>query len=1755
MSQPSTTHPAGPKLGHSDDPTPRPDAQEPDLETTNWNAVKLLASKHGIHLRSYEEEREERRQHRVDQQLESPSVDSDPTEITDVDTDLGVGTPFRITARHVQNGRVIYTFKWRGPDVAAAAAKDGIRSTSAGSGVRIPSSSSHGSMSGISNSDAEDDFNPPFHPDASKSSGKKSNFMSLAASRSIPALRSKPSNGLLKALGGSVLATPTASRHASIQPSASESFSSSPQRPNHHQSVRVVSGKARESLPRHEPQPASGTPPSQPSLQGGDVLGAILGLPHDAVTSPTTQLPPSFLPPSQTVPTIRSFGRTIAVRRGPVRAPPSPIHWDHSPIPQVQNVGEPLFDDLSAFAGSAGASSPTMPPEAAPALREMQSFDSAASTQTTRPDPEATNGQAGSRDDESEHATLMFDVFQMYQTSSRRLSTDPHLAASPAESGRRATQRPHSRASSVDTASNGPGPSAAPSAHATSTSAAPGDDPRFVLWAVRDPVDDEKLILSDRQSAHPEQTTQGTPDHAAPSSTRRWSSRIASQPDASPSSHTSRSSRSKTNGSTNRPVSVSVSANYRSFIIAATPTRLVAELTSEIDNRLMTDFFYTFREYMTPGQLLRLLISRFEWAMAAPQSPEDEARRRIVRVRTYVIIKYWLTNFFDIDFLPNRELRNALTSWLNGIDSDPELPHRPADLSIIKSLKKVVRSLKHSYEESGVSGLLRGQPGDQDSVGSTASASGAHDESRPATARSSASGTAHIAGTEPHVGSSGNRPAASSAIPSTPSQRSEGAFPREQGERSPSMGNNALHAGGSASAPPPLPSSYSAFSRALVNTVGRLARMKRTLGNKSNIGATSADSSGLEAFEFEANELGDLLYVRGGVENFIKYFHGEESVSEDDGGGAVSDDAFVNEETPSLSASSRVSTSTPASSVADMSLEAPEQADATKSSLGLGIDAVPAEAGAEGGEANESHAVPVLLPPASIHEEGADGDQEVLDAAGLPGLSDDGRQLKTEHATVHHAVSDRTLRSAASEQTENGLQAANRPLEAIIRQSSSSQRLRRRRSTQSYRSTTGPNIVQIDDIDLSSDEDDGVVQRALRRLPGARDLRMANNMQDIRPMRQSFDSMSSFGRVYSERDRNSVGTSGSSIFPPRDRHLEPPRDITQVHTELLDPDEALAGYELVKGFRIEDFASDDEGNEPGDVEEALRRLEGFIDEDKKAERARRVETLWEQSRARRALEERGRLSGTTESTQEEEDEESGVLGAPSVRDSTGQASETQPEEQQERRSLTVAPQRSSVSTSGGRADTPPLARLRKEYDQQRSIWPPARLGHAGGDTNDAPPPPTRLVAAPPVRVLAGDDTKMSQSHDRSDKAASLSATRESAIAAPVIMARQQEELRRRQARGRTPTPAMALGSPWGTTPHPPVHRCFLLNYKTDVIARQFTLIECELFKSVDWSELVSDRWRERRYKDEVLDWEAFYQERVRARAVAEAEGLPYRETAVEGIIARFNLTCNWVASEVILTRNIDERVAVISKLIRIAFKCYQQMNFATLVQICFGLQTPWVERLRKTWSKVGLWEMRIFRDLKALTTPRGNFRPLRNAMQEMVVDGRLEDLITSTGPPQPRRGGGSAANTGRPGESIGVRMMDRCVPFFGLFISELASADALPSFVDPTSPNSAADLAPAPSPAPRDAPPRLAKLANPAAFSALPPLPAGLELQPMINLYKYRSVATIVKTVLAFQAKAANYTFHADAGVYVKCLKIRCLNGHQMTQISEIAEI
>lgn len=122
-------------------------------------------------------------------------------------------------------------------------------------------------------------------------------------------------------------------------------------------------------------------------------------------------------------------------------------------------------------------------------------------------------------------------------------------------------------------------------------------------------------------------------------------------------------------------------------LLAATEVYLVKEITSVkfLDYELISDFFLTYRSFMTPADLARQLFARLRWAVS-----RTDPTGRIVRVRTFVALRHWVLNYFIDDFEPDFALRALFCDLVNGLARDVQ--QRPGggggDGQVLNELKK-----------------------------------------------------------------------------------------------------------------------------------------------------------------------------------------------------------------------------------------------------------------------------------------------------------------------------------------------------------------------------------------------------------------------------------------------------------------------------------------------------------------------------------------------------------------------------------------------------------------------------------------------------------------------------------------------------------------------------------------------------------------------------------------------------------------------------------------------------------------------------------------------------------------------------------------------------------------------------------------------------------------------------------------------------------------------------------------------------------
>ncbi|KAI7882593.1 ras GEF [Lichtheimia hyalospora FSU 10163] len=299
---------------------------------------------------------------------------------------------------------------------------------------------------------------------------------------------------------------------------------------------------------------------------------------------------------------------------------------------------------------------------------------------------------------------------------------------------------------------------------------------------------------------------------------------------------------------------------------------------------------------------------------------------------------------------------------------------------------------------------------------------------------------------------------------------------------------------------------------------------------------------------------------------------------------------------------------------------------------------------------------------------------------------------------------------------------------------------------------------------------------------------------------------------------------------------------------------------------------------------------------------------------------------------------------------------------------------------------------------------------------------------------------------------------------------------------------------------PDLYQPFILQYRSEIIAQQFCCIEQQLLQNVTWDELVELRWRKNQQ-----------QHRNAGKRVLEDESELWRRQR-QGCG-----TCQWITSEIVQTRSLETRIRVIEKYIRIALKCFHHRNYSTLMQILLGLQSPAVSRLERTWQRLDQYELRIFGELKELAKPFLNWKSVRHAMsqaiQQMDESSAVESVLTKS------RVDASSNHRG-------------CIPFLGLYLSDLVFNSELPDFIS----------------LPSRQPSSSSFDQDDDSF-----LRSRLTTQ-LVNYNKFRTMASIVKHVLTFQVLSRAYHFQHHPELYTRLQNLDFLDNSEIRSASLMCE-
>lgn len=125
----------------------------------------------------------------------------------------------------------------------------------------------------------------------------------------------------------------------------------------------------------------------------------------------------------------------------------------------------------------------------------------------------------------------------------------------------------------------------------------------------------------------------------------------------------------------------------------ATVKALIVHLTSPvvIDYSFICDFFLTYRSFTNSHDVMELLITRLIWSLQYINAEDSSSQDigRLVMVRTFVVLRHWMLNYFVDDFNNDLPLCDYFIKSVNlvALESDMLKPTMAFELKIFRDLK------------------------------------------------------------------------------------------------------------------------------------------------------------------------------------------------------------------------------------------------------------------------------------------------------------------------------------------------------------------------------------------------------------------------------------------------------------------------------------------------------------------------------------------------------------------------------------------------------------------------------------------------------------------------------------------------------------------------------------------------------------------------------------------------------------------------------------------------------------------------------------------------------------------------------------------------------------------------------------------------------------------------------------------------------------------------------------------------------------
>ncbi|KAF9980967.1 hypothetical protein BGZ65_004467, partial [Modicella reniformis] len=167
-------------------------------------------------------------------------------------------------------------------------------------------------------------------------------------------------------------------------------------------------------------------------------------------------------------------------------------------------------------------------------------------------------------------------------------------------------------------------------------------------------------------------------------------------------------------------------------------------------------------------------------------------------------------------------------------------------------------------------------------------------------------------------------------------------------------------------------------------------------------------------------------------------------------------------------------------------------------------------------------------------------------------------------------------------------------------------------------------------------------------------------------------------------------------------------------------------------------------------------------------------------------------------------------------------------------------------------------------------------------------------------------------------------------------------------------------------------------------------------------------------------------------------------------------------------------------------------NFNSLIQLVMGLGCSHLSGLRRTWSRVGSYEMRVLEDLQYFISPCGNWRVLRKAMNKVgyhEVFGEGDHRVSHQ----------ATDNSFSPGTISAITARLQAPDSNDL--QELLSTGTL-----------------------------------------------------LVHFYRFQLIAKTIKWFMAFQRRPQKYMFPVDSTLYSKCFLLRVLTNDRVRELADHCE-